>query len=160
MGVLSQRFRPELLNRIDEIIVFTALDKDQLTQITRLLLDHVGRRVHAHGIELEVTDGSRAPRRGGRRPAVRCRPLRRAIQRMVENRLSEASTPHVRVAKPARLACLLAAATPMSRSPFISGPPHGRDGAAPAEAEAPAAPAVLGRTPPQVRGRAAAGRAA
>ena len=90
MGVLGQRFRPELLNRIDDIIVFTALDKGQLTQITQLLLDRVGRRVHAQGVELEVTDAAvEYLAEAGYDPQFGARPLRRAIQRMVENRLSE-----------------------------------------------------------------------
>ena len=90
MVALRARFRPELLNRIDEIIVFTSLEKSQLTEITRLLLDRVARRVHAQGIELEVTDeavGHLAE--AGYDPQFGARPLRRAIQRMLENRLSE-----------------------------------------------------------------------
>src|ERR687892_1240545 len=56
MEVLRQSFRPELLNRIDEIIVFRSLDRAQLMQITRLLLDRVARRIHAQRVELEVSD--------------------------------------------------------------------------------------------------------
>ena len=56
MELLRQSFRPELLNRIDEIIVFRALDREQLKQITRLLLAKVERRMHAQGVELEVSD--------------------------------------------------------------------------------------------------------
>ena len=56
MGVLRQSFRPELLNRIDDIIVFHALDRDQLKQITRLMLDRVARRMRAQHVELEVSD--------------------------------------------------------------------------------------------------------
>jgi ATP-dependent Clp protease ATP-binding subunit ClpC len=90
MGVLRARFRPELLNRIDEIIVFTSLDTSQLTQITRLLLERVARRVHAQHIELEVTDAAvEHLAEAGYDPQYGARPLRRALQRMVENRLSE-----------------------------------------------------------------------
>jgi len=90
MGILRVRFRPELLNRIDEIIVFTALDKGQLTQITRLLLERVARRVHAQHVELEVTDAAvEHLADAGYDPQFGARPLRRAIQRLVENRLSE-----------------------------------------------------------------------
>jgi ATP-dependent Clp protease ATP-binding subunit ClpC len=90
MLALRARFRPELLNRIDEIIVFTSLDKSQLTEITRLLLDRVARRIHAQGIELEVTDDAvEHLAEAGYDPQFGARPLRRAIQRMLENRLSE-----------------------------------------------------------------------
>jgi len=90
MLALRARFRPELLNRIDEIIVFTSLDKGQLTEITRLLLDRVARRIHAQGIELEVTDEAvEHLAEAGYDPQFGARPLRRAIQRMLENRLSE-----------------------------------------------------------------------
>ena len=90
MVALRARFRPELLNRIDEIIVFTSLDKGQLTEITRLLLDRVARRIHAQGIELEVTDEAvEHLAEAGYDPQFGARPLRRAIQRMLENRLSE-----------------------------------------------------------------------
>ena len=90
MGVLRQSFRPELLNRIDEIIVFRALDRDQLRQITRLLLDRVARRMRAQHVELEVSDEavSTSPTRGST-PQYGARPLRRAIQRLLEDQLSE-----------------------------------------------------------------------
>jgi len=90
MGALRVRFRPELLNRIDEIIVFTSLDKSELTEITRLLLDRVARRVHAQGVELEVTDAAvEYLADAGYDPQFGARPLRRSLQRLVENRLSE-----------------------------------------------------------------------
>jgi ATP-dependent Clp protease ATP-binding subunit ClpC len=54
--MLRQSFRPELLNRIDEIIVFRSLDRDQLMQITRLLLGRVARRIHGQGVELFRVD--------------------------------------------------------------------------------------------------------
>jgi ATP-dependent Clp protease ATP-binding subunit ClpC len=90
MVALRARFRPELLNRIDEIIVFTSLDMSQLTEITRLLLERVARRMHAQRIDLEVTDEAVAHlAEAGYDPQFGARPLRRAIQRMLENRLSE-----------------------------------------------------------------------
>jgi ATP-dependent Clp protease ATP-binding subunit ClpC len=89
MGVLRAHFRPEFLNRIDEIIVFRTLDREQLDQITRLLLDRVGRRLRAQGIEPVFTDAAVSLLAGeGFDPEFGARPLRRAIQRLVETRLS------------------------------------------------------------------------
>jgi ATP-dependent Clp protease ATP-binding subunit ClpC len=89
MSVLRGHFRPEFLNRIDEIIVFRALDREQLEQITRLLLDRVGRRLRAQGIEPAFTDEAVTLLADeGFDPEFGARPLRRAIQRLVETRLS------------------------------------------------------------------------
>jgi ATP-dependent Clp protease ATP-binding subunit ClpC len=89
MGVLRGHFRPEFLNRIDETIVFRALDRSQLHQITRLLLDRVGRRLRAQGIEPVFTDEAVSLlAEEGFDPEFGARPLRRAIQRLVETRLS------------------------------------------------------------------------
>ena len=60
MGRLRESFRPEFLNRIDEIIIFRQLDETQLRQITSLLLEETTRRLHAQAITIEYTD------RGGR----------------------------------------------------------------------------------------------
>src|ERR687894_667245 len=90
MEVLRQSFRPELLNRIDEIIVFRSLDRGQLMQISRLLLDRVARRMHAQGVELEVSDEAvEYLANAGFDPQYGARPLRRAIQRLLEDELSE-----------------------------------------------------------------------
>jgi ATP-dependent Clp protease ATP-binding subunit ClpC len=89
MQLLRHSFRPEFLNRIDEIIVFRSLDREQLGQITRLLLDRVSRRLRAQGIEPEFTDAAVAHLADeGFDPEFGARPLRRAIQRMVETELS------------------------------------------------------------------------
>src|SRR3954449_12100351 len=89
MQVLRQSFRPEFINRIDEIIVFRALDDEQLAQITRLLLDKLARRLRAQHIEVEFTDDAVALlAREGFDPEFGARPLRRTIQRLVENELS------------------------------------------------------------------------
>jgi ATP-dependent Clp protease ATP-binding subunit ClpC len=90
IDLLRQSFRPELLNRIDEIIVFRSLDRDQLAQITRLLLDRVARRMHAQGVELEVADEAvQYLANAGFDPQYGARPLRRAIQRLLEDELSQ-----------------------------------------------------------------------
>jgi ATP-dependent Clp protease ATP-binding subunit ClpC len=89
MQVLRQSFRPEFINRIDEIIVFRALDDQQLAQITRLLLDKLARRLHAQHIEVEFTDAAvELLAHEGFDPEFGARPLRRTIQRLVENELS------------------------------------------------------------------------
>jgi ATP-dependent Clp protease ATP-binding subunit ClpC len=90
MELLRHSFRPELLNRIDEIIVFRALDRDQLVQITRLLLGRVERRMRAQDVELEVSDDAvEYLADAGFDPQYGARPLRRAIQRLLEDELSE-----------------------------------------------------------------------
>ena len=89
MQVLRQSFRPEFINRIDEIIVFRALDDRQLAEITRLLLDKLARRLRAQHIEVEFTDAAiELLAREGFDPEFGARPLRRTIQRLVENELS------------------------------------------------------------------------
>jgi ATP-dependent Clp protease ATP-binding subunit ClpC len=89
MDVLRQSFRPEFINRIDEIIIFRSLTEEQLAEITQLLLDRLARRLRAQRIEVEFTDAAVAfLAREGFDPEYGARPLRRTIQRLVENELS------------------------------------------------------------------------
>jgi ATP-dependent Clp protease ATP-binding subunit ClpC len=89
MEVLRQSFRPEFINRIDEIIVFRSLSEEQLLDITGLLLDRLARRLRAQGIEVEFTEEAlRLLAHEGYDPEFGARPLRRTIQRLVENELS------------------------------------------------------------------------
>jgi ATP-dependent Clp protease ATP-binding subunit ClpC len=89
MDILRGSFRPEFINRIDEIIVFRALTDEQLSEITTLLLDRLARRLRAQGIEVVFTDEAVALlAREGFDPEFGARPLRRTIQRLVENELS------------------------------------------------------------------------
>jgi len=89
MELLRVNFRPEFINRIDEIIVFRALSEEQLLDITRLLLDRLNRRLRAQRIEVEFSEGAvRLLAREGYDPEFGARPLRRTIQRLVENELS------------------------------------------------------------------------
>jgi ATP-dependent Clp protease ATP-binding subunit ClpC len=89
MDGLRQRFRPEFINRIDEIIVFRALTDEQLSEITKLLLDKLVRRMRAQRIEVEFSDeAAQLLAREGFDPEFGARPLRRTIQRLVENELS------------------------------------------------------------------------
>ena len=88
MGVLRHSFRPEFINRIDEIIVFQALTKEQLVQITSLMLDRVARRLRAQHIEVEFSEAAVGHLAEiGFDPEFGARPLRRAIQRELENEL-------------------------------------------------------------------------
>ena len=89
MQLLRSHFRPEFLYRIDEIIVFRALTKEQVIQIAELLLDRVRRRLRAQRIELTFTPDAEAfIADRGYDPEFGARPLQRTIQRLVENPLS------------------------------------------------------------------------
>jgi ATP-dependent Clp protease ATP-binding subunit ClpC len=90
MEIVRRSFRPEFINRIDEIIVFQALTDKEITEITRLLVDRLDRRVRAQGIEIEFTDEAiELLAHEGFDPEFGARPLRRTIQRLVENELSK-----------------------------------------------------------------------
>ncbi|MFJ3777077.1 ATP-dependent Clp protease ATP-binding subunit [Streptomyces sp. NPDC090075] len=86
---LRDHFRPEFLNRIDEIVVFRQLTGEQLRQITELLLEHTRRMLHAQGITAHFTDPAvNWLAEHGYQPEYGARPLRRTIQREVDNQLS------------------------------------------------------------------------
>jgi len=86
---LQEDFRPEFLNRIDEIIIFRQLAAPQLRLITDLLLEETRRRLHAQNITVEVTDPAADwIAEVGYQPEFGARPMRRTIQREVDNRLS------------------------------------------------------------------------
>ena len=90
MGEVKNIFRPEFLNRVDEIIVFHALEQPEIDAIARLLLKQVCGRLSDRGIELDVEeDAVSLISRAGYDLQYGARPLRRAIQRMVEDALSE-----------------------------------------------------------------------
>ncbi|MDQ4062870.1 MAG: AAA family ATPase [Actinomycetota bacterium] len=89
MAILKNTLRPEFVNRIDEVIVFRALDERQIGEIARLLLDRTVRRMRAQGLEVEFTEGAIAlVAREGFDPEFGARPLRRTIQRRVDNELA------------------------------------------------------------------------
>jgi ATP-dependent Clp protease ATP-binding subunit ClpC len=86
---LRQHFRPELLNRIDEIIVFHALNQEQIKSIVDLLLKGTERQLADRKLHLEVTEAAKTLiADSGFDPLYGARPLRRTIQRMVENPIS------------------------------------------------------------------------
>jgi len=90
MPVLNQHFRPEFLNRIDEIIVFRGLERAQLREVVDLLLEHTRRRLHAQDVTLEVTDAAADLLADlGHQPDFGARPLRRTIQREIDDRLAD-----------------------------------------------------------------------
>jgi ATP-dependent Clp protease ATP-binding subunit ClpC len=92
MGEVKRTFNPEFINRIDEIIIFDALTDEDLVRITRLLVDQLNLNLKEKGIHLVIRDDgidwilgkTLADRSYG------ARPLRRAIQRHIEDALSEA----------------------------------------------------------------------
>ncbi|WP_188195280.1 ATP-dependent Clp protease ATP-binding subunit [Nonomuraea sp. SYSU D8015] len=87
--LLQQRFRPEFLNRVDEIMVFHRLSAEHLRQITVLLLEDTRRRLHAQNVTLDLDPAAIDwLAREGYQPHFGARPLRRTIQRKLDNTLS------------------------------------------------------------------------
>jgi ATP-dependent Clp protease ATP-binding subunit ClpC len=87
---MKKVFRPEFLNRVDSIIVFHALSKEQISQIVDLELAKVSKRLDEHEIKLLITDEARAKLAElGYDPEMGARPLRRVIQNKVEDQLSD-----------------------------------------------------------------------
>jgi len=90
MEMLKKTIRPEFLNRIDEIIMFTPLDEEQIRQIVAMQLTGVKKMLAKNGITLEATDAAvRLLGRAGYDPEFGARPVKRAIQNMVLNQLSK-----------------------------------------------------------------------
>src|SRR5205814_5304920 len=90
MGDLKKVFRPELLNRIDEIIVFPKLKKDEILQIVDLLMNRLRVQMAEHEVTIELTDEAKDLLvEKGWDPAMGARPLRRAIQRYIEDPLAD-----------------------------------------------------------------------
>ncbi|SMG59153.1 ATP-dependent protease ATP-binding subunit ClpC [Paenibacillus aquistagni] len=90
MDELKKSFRPEFLNRIDEIIVFHSLDEKHIGEIVTLMVDDLKKRLNEQGIAFALTENAKAfLAKEGYDPAYGARPLRRAIQKHIEDRLSE-----------------------------------------------------------------------
>jgi ATP-dependent Clp protease ATP-binding subunit ClpB len=86
---MREQFRPEFLNRVDEIVVFEPLSREQIGEIVELQLERLRDRLVERRIRLELTDAAKeALAEAGWDPAYGARPLKRAIQRLVENPLA------------------------------------------------------------------------
>jgi ATP-dependent Clp protease ATP-binding subunit ClpB len=86
---MRERFRPEFLNRIDEIVEFQPLSREQLGEIVELQLRRLRERLAERGLSLELTPAAKeAVAEAGWDPAYGARPLKRALQRLVENPLA------------------------------------------------------------------------
>jgi ATP-dependent Clp protease ATP-binding subunit ClpB len=86
---LTERFRPEFLNRIDEIVEFEPLSREQLGEIVELQLVRLRQRLAERGLNLELTDEAKELiAEAGWDPSYGARPLKRALQRLVENPLA------------------------------------------------------------------------
>jgi ATP-dependent Clp protease ATP-binding subunit ClpC len=87
---LKRHFRPEFLNRIDEVIVFKELEKPEVKEIVALMIRRIEEQLKSQDVEIELTDAAKDFLVAkGYDPALGARPLRRAIQRFVEDPLSE-----------------------------------------------------------------------
>ena len=90
MEELKRHFRPEFLNRIDDVIVFAELTQDEVTEIVDLMIQRVQGQLEGQGIHLELTPEAKLLlAKKGYDPQLGARPLRRAIQRLIEDPLSE-----------------------------------------------------------------------
>lgn len=90
MDELKRTFRPEFLNRIDEVIVFHPLSEDHLTEIVNLMLAELARRLGDYEIKLSVSDDAKLLlAKEGYDPTYGARPLRRVLQKRIEDELSE-----------------------------------------------------------------------
>jgi ATP-dependent Clp protease ATP-binding subunit ClpB len=91
MGVVTQHFRPEFINRIDEIVVFSPLGKEQIREITDIQLAHLKARLNSQNLQLEADEGVLDKLAEiGYDPVYGARPLKRAIRQWIENPLAEA----------------------------------------------------------------------
>ncbi|WP_409176611.1 ATP-dependent Clp protease ATP-binding subunit [Brevibacillus fortis] len=90
MDELKKSFRPEFLNRIDEVIVFHSLEEEHIEQIVSLMTDELRKRLKEQDIDFQLTEeAKKVLAKEGFDPAYGARPLRRAIQRHIEDNLSE-----------------------------------------------------------------------
>ncbi|HLB05058.1 MAG TPA: AAA family ATPase, partial [Gaiellaceae bacterium] len=89
LEAMRDQFRPEFLNRIDEIVVFHALTREQLGEIVELQLARLRRRLAERGLSIELTPAAKElVGDAGWDPTYGARPLKRALQRLVENPLA------------------------------------------------------------------------
>jgi ATP-dependent Clp protease ATP-binding subunit ClpC len=90
MEQLKYTFRPEFINRVDELIVFQSLSEDELRQIVELLLKDFFKRVEENGYKMQISDeAKKVIMKEGFEPAYGARPLKRALQQLIEDNVSE-----------------------------------------------------------------------
>jgi ATP-dependent Clp protease ATP-binding subunit ClpB len=90
LGEARTQFRPEFINRIDEIVVFHALDEKNITEIARIQMQYLEKRLAAMDMKLEVSDAAlKEIAKAGFDPVYGARPLKRAIQAQIENALAK-----------------------------------------------------------------------
>jgi len=90
MEVVGQHFRPEFINRVDELVVFHPLDREQIRMIAEIQLSHLQGRLEQTGLKLEVSDQAMdLLADAGFDPVYGARPLKRAIQNQLENPLAQ-----------------------------------------------------------------------
>ena len=90
MGELKKVFRPELLNRIDEVIVFHKLTREEILEIVELMMRRVREQISTHEVVIELSDAAKELLvEKGYDPTMGARPLRRAIQRYIEDPLAD-----------------------------------------------------------------------
>jgi ATP-dependent Clp protease ATP-binding subunit ClpB len=89
MGEVKTHFRPEFVNRIDEVVVFHALGEDNVREIANIQLQYLAKRLHAMDMDVVITDDAIAEiASAGFDPVYGARPLKRAIQSEIENPLA------------------------------------------------------------------------
>jgi ATP-dependent Clp protease ATP-binding subunit ClpB len=90
MGVVQAHFRPEFINRLDDIVVFHPLDKAQIREIARIQLKGLEKRLGERGLRIELEDSAlQLLGNVGFDPVYGARPLKRAIQQQLENPLAQ-----------------------------------------------------------------------
>ena len=90
MEVVGEHFRPEFLNRVDDMVVFHPLNQEQIAEIVVLQLEYLKQRLVERDIQLELSDAAVANlAEAGYDPVYGARPLKRAIQQRVENPLAQ-----------------------------------------------------------------------
>lgn len=91
MGVVSQHFRPEFINRIDDIVMFKPLEKSEIRRITDIQVEHLKQRLKSQNIDLTINkEALEKLSEAGYDPVYGARPLKRTIRQMLENPLAEA----------------------------------------------------------------------
>jgi len=90
MDVVGQHFRPEFINRVDDMVVFHPLDREQIKLIAGIQLGRLRQRLESHGFQLDVSDAALSLLgEAGFDPVYGARPLKRAIQQEIENPLAQ-----------------------------------------------------------------------